>query len=61
MLLDYGREHRDDDVVMDYFAVSLPDLAIWDEDLKVRNIAHCDLMVSLGCEGLTMCGVSVNS
>ncbi|MCR5841542.1 MAG: DUF5107 domain-containing protein [Bacteroidales bacterium] len=52
MLLDYGREHRDDDVVMDYFAVSLPDLAIWDEDLKVRNIAHCDLMVAMGQDGL---------
>ncbi|MCR4860685.1 MAG: DUF5107 domain-containing protein [Bacteroidales bacterium] len=54
MLLDYGREHRDDDVVMDYFAVSLPDLAIWDEDLKVRNVAHCDLMISLGEKGLAV-------
>ena len=53
MLLDYGREHRDDEVVMDYFAVSLPDLAVWDEDLKLRNIAHCDRMVALGREGLS--------
>lgn len=52
MLLDYGRLHRDDDVVMDYFAVSLPDLAIWEEDLKLRNVAHCDLMARLGREGL---------
>ncbi|MCR5841180.1 MAG: hypothetical protein K6G86_03785 [Bacteroidales bacterium] len=55
MLLDYGREHRDDDVVMDYFAVSLPDLAIWDEDLKLRNVAHCDLMARLGRQGLAAC------
>ena len=52
MLLSYGRAHRDDEVVMDYFAVSLPDLAIWDEDLKTRNVAHCDLMVALGRAGL---------
>ena len=51
MLLDYGLEHRDDEVVMDYFAVSLPDLAIWDEDLKHCNIAHCELMISLGRSG----------
>ena len=56
MLLDYGLAHRDDDVVMDYFAVSLPDLAIWDEDLKLRNVAHCDLMARLGREGLEKIG-----
>ena len=59
MLLDYGRAHRDDEVVMDYFAVSLPDLAIWDEDLQARNRAHCELMSRLGREGLAVCGVSV--
>ncbi|MBR4586215.1 MAG: DUF5107 domain-containing protein [Bacteroidales bacterium] len=60
MLLDYGTQHRDDEVVMDYFAVSLPDLAIWDEDLKQRNVAHCDQMISLGREGLVACGIYVN-
>ena len=60
MLLDYGTQHRDDEVVMDYFAVSLPDLAIWDEDLKQRNVAHCDQMISLGREGLAACGFYVN-
>jgi len=60
MLLDYGQEHRGDAVVMDYFAVSLPDLAIWDEDLQQRNAAHCDLMARLGREGLAVCGVSAN-
>ena len=56
MLLDYGRQHRDDEVVMDYFAVSLPDLAVWDEDLTQRNIAHCDRMIALGEAGLSACG-----
>ncbi len=52
MLLDYGEAHRGDRVVMDYFAVSLPDLAVWDEDLTLRNVAHCDLMIQLGRDGL---------
>ena len=56
MLLDYGTQHRDDEVVMDYFAVSLPDLAIWDEDLMQRNVAHCDEMIKLGRTGLQMLG-----
>ena len=55
MLLEYGEAHRDDEVVMDYFAVSLPDLAVWDEDLKTRNVAHCDQMISLGRTGLALC------
>ena len=59
MLQDYGEAHRGDEVVMDYFAVSLPDLAVWDEDLTRRNVAHCDLMARLGREGLAVCGVSV--
>lgn len=52
MLIDYGRRHLDDEVVMDYFAVSLPDLAIWNEDLKARNVTHCNLMIELGEEGI---------
>jgi tetratricopeptide (TPR) repeat protein len=56
MLLEYGQEHRNDQVVMDYFAVSLPDLAIWDEDLTLRNVAHCDLMTQLGRDGLYRIG-----
>ena len=52
-LVEYGKTHIDDKVVMDYFAVSLPDLAIWDEDLSMRNRAHCQLMISLGEDGLS--------
>ena len=52
MLVDYGRAHAEDSVVMDYFAVSLPDLAIWDEDLTEKNRAHCEYMIALGKEGL---------
>lgn len=51
-LINYGEEHISDEITMDYFAVSLPDLLIWDEDLTKRNVAHCTLMKELGEKGL---------
>ncbi|MDR2968637.1 MAG: DUF5107 domain-containing protein [Tannerellaceae bacterium] len=51
-LLSYGRKHLDDRIVMDYFAVSLPDLLIWEDDLTLWNIIHCKYMMSLGYWGL---------
>ncbi len=51
-LVDFGRAHIDDKVVMDYFAVSLPDLAIWDEDLDLRNRNNCLRLIGLGEKGL---------
>lgn len=47
-LIDYGKTHLEDDVKIDYFAVSLPDLLIWDEDMKVRNQIHCHYLIGLG-------------
>ncbi|MBP5513191.1 MAG: DUF5107 domain-containing protein [Bacteroidaceae bacterium] len=51
-LLDYGEKHIFDEVRMDYFAVSLPDLLIWDGDLQLKNTIHCTLMMALGHIGL---------
>ena len=51
-LLNYGRQHIFDQVHMDYFAVSLPDLLIWDGDLNEKNRIHCNLMMALGYLGL---------
>ena len=51
-LLNYGQQHLFDEVVMDYFAVSLPDLLIWDGDLQEKNTIHCNLMMALGHSGL---------
>ncbi len=48
----YGREHADDAVAIDYFAVSLPTFLVFDEDLGRRNRAHCHLMRALGLLGL---------
>ena len=51
-LVDFGEKHLFDDVKMDYFAVSLPDLLIWEEDLNVLNQIHCNYMMALGHYGL---------
>lgn len=51
-LIDYGERHIFDDVRIEYFAVSLPDLLIFDEDLNHRNKIHCLFMIGLGKLGL---------
>lgn len=51
-LMNYGKEHIDDRVKLDYFAISLPDLLIWEEDLQVRNRIHCQYLIGLGALGL---------
>lgn len=51
-LVDFGTAHLNDHVVMDYFAVSLPDLAIWDENLDERNRTNCQYLIDLGRKGL---------
>lgn len=51
-LLTYGEKHFYDNVRIDYFAVSLPDLMIFDEDLNRKNQAHCLYMMALGHMGL---------
>lgn len=50
-LIRYGQEHMYDDIRMDYFAVSLPDLLIWEDDLTFRNKIHCHYMLGLGYLG----------
>lgn len=47
-LISYGEEHFFDDVKIDYFAVSLPDLLIFEDDLNVKNRIHCLFMMALG-------------
>ncbi len=52
-LVNYGKSHFNDEVKLDYFAVSLPDLLIWEEDLNVCNNVHCQYLIGLGEMGLT--------
>ncbi|MDB4918568.1 DUF5107 domain-containing protein [Mucilaginibacter sp.] len=51
-LIDYGNTHLDEQVKIDYFAVSLPDMLIFEADLTVRNHIHCLYMMGLGYLGL---------
>lgn len=51
-LIAHGEKHLFDDCKIDYFAVSLPELAIWDDDLNIRNKVHCNYVMSLGYLGL---------
>jgi tetratricopeptide (TPR) repeat protein len=51
-LVLYGQQHLDDTVKMDYFAVSLPDFLVFDEDLNRGNRIHCHSMQALGALGL---------
>lgn len=51
-LVRYGLDHQNDEVRIDYFAVSLPDLLIFDDDLNKRNFIHCQYILGLGLLGL---------
>ena len=51
-LITYGEEHLFDRFKMDYFAVSLPDLLIWEDDMDKKNRIHCNYLMALGHLGL---------
>lgn len=51
-LLACGKAHYHDKPEIDYFAVSLPDLLIFDEDLEERNRIWCRYLMALGEYGL---------
>jgi len=52
-LINFGKLHLDDVFKLDYFAVSLPDLQIWDDDLNKRNHQNCLNLIKLGELGLS--------
>ena len=51
-LVAYAKAHMNNDVKLDYFAVSLPNLLIFDDDLNLRNKIHCLYILGLGFAGL---------
>jgi tetratricopeptide (TPR) repeat protein len=51
-LISFGQEHMNDEVHIDYFAVSLPDLLVFEQDLQLRNRIHCEYLIGLGNLGL---------
>ncbi len=51
-LRDYGESHLHDHIEIDFFAVSLPDFLVFEENLDQRNYVFCSYLIGLGCLGL---------
>lgn len=50
-LLDYGERHLEDRPQVDYFAVSLPDFLVFEEDRTLADQVHCHYLMGLACFG----------
>ncbi len=53
-LIAFGERHIEDHITIDYFAVSLPELLVFDIDLDLRNKIHCHYLIALGELGLAI-------
>jgi tetratricopeptide (TPR) repeat protein len=53
-LVDYAERNRDAVITIDYFAVSLPDFLIFDDDPTRRNRIFCTYLEGLGRLGLSL-------
>jgi len=51
-LIAFGELHMQKHIEIDYFAVSLPDLLVFDQDLNIKNAIHCNYQIGLGLLGL---------
>jgi tetratricopeptide (TPR) repeat protein len=51
-LIDFGESHMEDKISIDYFAVSLPDMLVFDVDLNLLNRIHCLYLAALGSLGI---------
>jgi tetratricopeptide (TPR) repeat protein len=51
-LVSFGRQHLRDHIILDYFAVSLPEFLVFDDDLDRRNQINCRYLMGLGLFGL---------
>lgn len=51
-LIDFGEQNIFHEEKIGYFAVSFPELMIFEEDFTRRNTAHCHYVIGLGALGL---------
>ena len=51
-LVIYGEKHVFDHVAYDFFAVSLPEIEIFQDDISLRNSQYCNYLRALGHIGL---------
>ena len=52
MLFRSGETHLFDAVAYDFFAVSLPEIEVFADDIALRNRQYCNYLRALGCAGL---------
>lgn len=50
-MLSFAKQHLNDRIRIDYFAVSLPELMVFDQDLDQKNHIHCLYIMGLGYLG----------
>lgn len=50
--INFGEKHMNDKVTIDYFAVSLPDMLVFNMDINNSNTIHCKYLLGLGWLGL---------
>ena len=55
-LIDYGEKHLFDESKVGYFAVSLPDMAVFKADYNRQNQIHCWYLIGLGNLGISNTG-----
>lgn len=53
-MIEWARAQFDSPVSIDFFAVSLPSLIVFDSDLKSGHQHHCLFVEALGLLGLTI-------
>lgn len=51
-LLSFGEKHLFDEVSYDYFAVSLPNTIMFDDDIQLNNQLYCEYLMALSQIGL---------
>ncbi len=51
-LIAFGKKHIFDKVEYDYFAVSMPELEVYEDDIQMRNNDYCNYMQFLGEKGM---------
>ncbi len=53
-LYNFGKKHINDAVDYDFFAVSLPELEVYQDDIQKRNYDYCKMLIDLGEKGINL-------
>ena len=52
-LAEFGEAHMHDKVGYDFFAVSMPELEVYQDDIQKRSDDYCRRLMALGRKGLS--------